>query len=269
MSKTTITIKPNNHRIHPCPTERKLALITEIVARNAKNTIVIVSSSSNDMLKENIIAENVTILSDKELITNKEITFDYLISYDLPDTAIFYIARVAKATEMAVALVDDAEHKKLYPIETLLGRTIKQEIISGYEPKVIEKNEDDKPAYRKMSKEKIKEVAKQRYNEGTGNVEEKSFDKPKFDKPKFDKPKFDKPKKDFKKSDRAETPDKWKKQKKAPNKFLGKDENGKAIFSGKSGDRNHRYDGTPKDRYDAPKKVGKTIKIKSRKPSED
>ena len=59
------------------------------------------------------------------------------------------------------------------------------------------------------------------------------------------------------------------KKKKAPNKFLGKDENGKAIFSGKSGERNHRYDGTPKDRYNAPKKVGKAIKIKSRKPSED
>ena len=27
---------------------------------------------------------------------------------------------------------------------------------------------------------------------------------------------------------------------------MGKDENGKPIFSGKSGERNHRYDGTPK-----------------------
>ncbi|MEO1954850.1 MAG: hypothetical protein ABGW74_09105 [Campylobacterales bacterium] len=106
----------------------------------------------------------------------------------------------------------------------------------------------------------IKEVAKKRYDEKTGNVEKKDFDKPKFDKPKFDKPK-----KEFKKSDRSETPDKWKKKKKAPNKYLGKDENGKAIFSGKSGERNHRYDGTPRDKYDAPKKSGKKIKIKSLK----
>jgi len=260
MSKTTITIKPNNHRVHPCPTERKLALISEIVARNSKENIVLVSSDANDMLKENITATNVTILTDKELITNKELKFNYLISYDLPDNAIIYIARVAKATQMAVVLLDATEHKKLYPIETLLGRTIKEEIIDGYEPKVVEKKENDKSTYKKISKDKIKEIAKQRYDEKTSNIEKKPFDKPKYDKPKFDKSK-----KDFKKSDRSETPDKWKKKKKAPNKYLGKDENGKAIFSGKSGERNHRYDGTPRDKYDAPKKSGKKIKIKSLK----
>ena len=241
MSKTSISIKPNNHRVHPCPTSRKLALITEIISRNSKQNIVLVSTDSNDMLKENIVEDNVTILTDKELITDKELSFDFLISYDLPENAIIYIARVAKVTQMAVLLLDESEHKKLYPVETLLGRTLKQEIIEGYEPKVKEKKENINPTYKKMSKEKIKEVAKKRYDEKTG---------------------FDKPKKDFIKS---ETPDKWKKKKKAPNKFLGKDENGKAIFSGKSGDRNHRYDGTPREKYDAPKKVGKKIKIKTRK----
>ena len=33
---------------------------------------------------------------------------------------------------------------------------------------------------------------------------------------------------------------------KKESKYLGKDENGKPIFSSKSGERNHRYDGTPK-----------------------
>lgn len=33
---------------------------------------------------------------------------------------------------------------------------------------------------------------------------------------------------------------------KKESKYLGKDESGKPIFSGKSGERNHRYDGTPK-----------------------
>ncbi len=37
----------------------------------------------------------------------------------------------------------------------------------------------------------------------------------------------------------------WDKQKKE-SKYLGKDENGKPIFSGKTNDRNHGYDGTPK-----------------------
>ncbi len=43
----------------------------------------------------------------------------------------------------------------------------------------------------------------------------------------------------------------------------------KQFFSGKSGDRNHRYDGTARDQYDATKKVGKTINIKARKPKEE
>lgn len=258
MSKQSINIKPNNHRIHPCPVERKLALLSEITSRNSEMNIIIVSSSSNDMLKENIIADNVSVLSDKELYKNKDLTCDFLISYDLPDAAIIYMARVAKATQMAIILLDANEHKKLYPIETLLGRTIKQEIINGYEPAIVEKKEYDPTAPRKMTKEQIKEVAKKRYDEKTGNVEKKSYDRPKEG--------F---KKDFKKSDKSETPDQWKKKKKAPNKFLGKDKNGKALFSGKSGDRNHRYDGTPNERYNAPKKVGKTIKIKARNKSEE
>lgn len=257
MSKQNISIKPNNHRVHPCPTERKLALVSEIISRNSNKKIFIVSTDSKNMLEENIVADNVSILSDKELITNKELTCEFLISYDLPDAAIIYLARVAKATVMAVVLLDADEQKKLYPIETLLGRNLKHEVIDGYEPQVVKKEQTDKFTPRKMSKEKIKEIAKKRYDEKTGNQEEKSYDKPKRE--------F---KKEFKNSDRpnkSETPDKWKKQKKAPNKFLGKDENGKAIFSGKSGDRNHRYDGTPRDKYDAPKKVGKKINIKARK----
>ena len=51
--------------------------------------------------------------------------------------------------------------------------------------------------------------------------------------------------------------------------LLGYDDNGKAKFSGKSGDRNHRYDGTPKDKWDAPKKVGRKINIKALKPKEE
>jgi hypothetical protein len=102
---------------------------------------------------------------------------------------------------------------------------------------------------KKLSKSEIVEIAKKRHTDAT-----------------VEKKKFDKPKRDFKKDDSS---DKWEKKKKAPNKFLGKDENGKAIFSGKSGERNHRYDGTPRDKYDAPKKVGKKISIKARKPKED
>jgi hypothetical protein len=65
---------------------------------------------------------------------------------------------------------------------------------------------------------------------------------------------------------------------KEESKYLGKDENGKAIFSGKTRDRNHRYDGTPKSESEKreeaakkPKKRNKSITVSSLKPkkSED
>jgi len=52
----------------------------------------------------------------------------------------------------------------------------------------------------------------------------------------------------------------WAKQKKE-SKYLGKDEDGKPIFSGKSGERNHRFDGTP--RSDDEKKENPRFKKKS------
>jgi len=60
--------------------------------------------------------------------------------------------------------------------------------------------------------------------------------------------------------------DAWANKKKASNKFLGHDESGKAKFTGKSGERNHRYDGSKKEVFDAPKKPARTINIKARKP---
>lgn len=180
------------------------------------------------------------------------------------------MARLSHTKSKALLLINETEQKLLYPIETLLGRVIKQDIIEGFEYAQKEKpKEDARPARKPMSKKDIKEVAKKRYDEKTGEPkpkrEYKSDDKKDFKKDfkRDDKKDF---KKDFKKSDKD---DKWAKKKKEPNKYLGKDENGKAIFSGKSGDRNHRYDGTPRDKWDAPKKVGRKINIKSLKKPTD
>jgi hypothetical protein len=181
LSKQNITIKPNNHRVHPCPNGRKIELINNIISRNNNKNIVLISSSSKDMLIQNIDAPNVSILSDKEFITNEDLSCEFLISYDLADSAQIYLARVAKATEMAIILLDASEATKLYPIETLLGRVIKEEIIEGYEPVKVK---FEKPFAKKISKEKIKDIAKKRY-------EDKTFDKPKQE--------FEKPKKEFKK----------------------------------------------------------------------
>ncbi len=267
MSSNTITIKPNNHRVYQCPTDKKIELLNKLIAQNEKADILVACSTDIAEIKEKLANKNIRVLEDKELVLDKELTYEILISYDLPIKAIVYMARVTKATQQAFILIDEAEQKDLYQVEMLLGRAIKQEKMEGFEYEVAPKIEK-KTGARKLSKDEIKEVARKRYESKTQDAPKREFDKPKrdfktsSDKPKFDKPKFDKPRSDKPKDD------KWDKKKKTPNKFLGKDENGKAIFSGKSGERNHRHDGTPKEQYDAPAKVGRKINIKAMKPKD-
>ena len=243
MSSETIKIKPNNHRIYQCPNDKKSELLNKIIEENPNADILVMCSCNPQQIKENLQNKDVRVLEDKELIKEKELTCEYLVSYDMPIKAIVYMARVSKAAQKAVMLLDESEQKELHAVETLLGRAIKQDRIEGFEYPQKESKSSDKPQKKKLSKDEIKEVAKKRYESSTQ-----------------EKPKFDKPKRDFKNDDKKD--DKWAKKKKAPNKFLGKDENGKAIFSGKSGERNHRYDGTPKT-------TGKRINIKARKSKED
>jgi hypothetical protein len=123
---------------------------------------------------------------------------------------------------------------------------------------VAAKKEEDPKRRKPLTKEQISEIARQRHEDATVEKPKKEYS---------EKPKRDfKEKGDFKKGSSDE---RWAKKKKEPNKFLGKDENGKAIFSGKSGDRNHRHDGTPRNKYDAPKAGGKRISIKARKPKSE
>ena len=256
---STSSIKPTNHRVYPCPNDKKLSLLKQIILENKDSKIIIVSSQDTSSIKESLIdATNVEVLNDNALFKDETLKCDLLISLDLPQKAILYIQRLSRTTSKAFLILNESEQKLLYPIETLLGRVIKQEIVEGFEYEKKEKKET-KPKAKQMSKQDIKDVAKKRYDEGTRDPNEpkKEFKKPQGDK------KFDKPKRDDNKAKQ------WEKKKKTPNKFLGKDEKGKAQFSGKSGERNHRHDGTPKDKYDAPKKVGKKISIKSLKKPEE
>ena len=254
MPSTSITIKPNNHRAYTCPSAKKIELIKELISQNSGLNTVIVCSENKNSIEESLEDMDVLVMEDREFIGSKELKCDMLISYNVPNKAIIYMARVAKATLKAVILVDEKEQNKLYPIETLLGRAIKQEILSGFEYEIKESKKIDTPPKKSMSKEQIREVAQKRYKEKTDSPKKESFDKPR---------------KEYKRdSKKSENSDKWAKKNKSTNKYLGKDENGKAIFSGKSGERNHRYDGTPRDKYDAPKKVGRKINIKSLKKSD-
>uniref|UniRef100_UPI00356648B3 hypothetical protein n=1 Tax=Sulfurimonas sp. TaxID=2022749 RepID=UPI00356648B3 len=280
---TQPTIKPNNHRVHPCPNDKKLSLVNKLISDNRESKIIVVTSidakSVEDYLQnENSQAlENVQVVDDKTLIKDESMTCDLLISLDVPGKAIVYMARLSHTTSRALLLLNETEQNLLYPIETLLGRVIKQDIIEGFEYEVKEKPKTDaRPAPKKMTQSQIKEEAKKRYDKETGEPKPKreySDDKKDFKKDfkRDDKKDFKRDdKKDFKKDfSKSDKDDKWAKKKKEPNKYLGKDENGKAIFSGKSGERNHRHDGSPRDASFPPKKVGRKINIKSLKKSED
>ncbi len=301
MSNNQISIKHNKHRVHPCPNDKKLSLLAQLIAQNSTLKTVVAVTNSIELIKEAITADNVTILDDEELAKATELECELLISYDLPSNAATYMLRLAKATDSAIVLLDRSEQKHLYPIETLLRRVIKQEIVAGFEyeeqekmriaPKPAPKREyafnanfDDKPKYNKKPFEKPKHdkkpFEKPKYDKPKLDDEgserkpfekpkqnKKPFEKPKYDKKPFEKPKYDRPKRDDEGSERK--PFEKPKHDKKPNKFLGKDENGKAKFSGKSGERNHRYDGTKKEAYSPPKNVGRIIPIKARKPKED
>jgi superfamily II DNA/RNA helicase len=240
MPAETISIKPNNHRIYECPNDKKIELLNKLIQENSGADILVMCSENPEAIKENVQNKDVRVLEDKQLVKEKELTCEYLISYDMPIKAIVYMARVSKATKKAVMLLDESEQKALHAIEILLGRAIKQERIEGFQYPKKQVKTSDEPKVKKLSKDKIKEVAKKRYESSTQ----------------------EKPKRDFRSDEKKD--DKWAKKKKAPNKFLGKDENGKAIFSGKSGERNHRHDGTPREKL-----TGKKINIKASKPKED
>lgn len=239
MSENKIIIKAGNHRIYPCQNEKKTALVNKLIEENKALDIVVVCSSDVDSLKEAIDSKDVRVVEDRELVKDKELKCEFLISYDMPVKAIVYMARVSRASQKAVMLLNESEQRLLHSIETLLGRAIKQEVLEDFVYEAPAKKEFDPRAKKKLTKEQITEIAKKRHEDAT-------------------------------KSDKTiEMEKQWAKKKKEENKYLGDDENGKAKFSGKTGDRNHRYDGTPRKKYDAPKAGGKRISIKARKPKED
>jgi hypothetical protein len=239
MSENQINIKAGNHRIYPCENEKKTALVNKLIEDNKELDIVVVCSTDVSTLKEAIDSKNVRVVEDRELVKDKELKCEFLISFDMPVKAIVYMARVSRASKKAVMILNESEQRLLHSIETLLGRAIKQEVLEDFMYELPKPKEFDPKAKKKLTKDQITEIAKQRHEDAT-------------------------------KSDKTiEMEKQWAKKKKETNKYLGDDENGKARFSGKSGDRNHAHDGTPRAKYGAPKAGGKRISIKARKTKED
>ncbi len=210
MSSTTITIKRFNHRVHPCDRSQKLALLKHLIALHSDKEIVIIAARDIAELEQELDADNVTLKSDKELIENTKFQCDMIISLDLAENPENYIKRLSQTKTFALLLADDKEQQELYEIETVMKRTLTKEIISGFEP---------------LSYIHAEREAK--------NLKERQL---------------------VNKEKQAERDDKRARQQNGPSskkreesKYLGKDENGKPIFSGKTRERNHRHDGKPKD----------------------
>ncbi|PHQ90211.1 MAG: hypothetical protein COB42_05525 [Sulfurimonas sp.] len=232
------TLKRHNHRIHPCKNEKKEELLGILLEKNLGKKIIVVGS---EKLELSLSQENVSFVSDKELYNTPELRCELLISFDLPQQAVVYMSRITKSDSHALILLDPAQEKLLHPIETLNGRTIMQEAIEGFSEEIIQKQVQPSKKDFNPSEERKREFVQKN-------------EKPKYDKPKYDS-KNTKPSKEKKPWDKKE------------NKFLGKDEKGKAIFSAKSGERNHRYDGAPKGK--ALRLTGKKINIKTLKKNKD
>jgi hypothetical protein len=126
-------IQRKNHRIHPCNTERKNELLNFLIGHHPEKKILIATAKSPESIKITS-SNNITIVADDEMKGSEKNQYDILISYDLPEKAILYMTRFAHAREMALVLLGAEDQKNLYGIETLLGRTIIQEAIAGFEP---------------------------------------------------------------------------------------------------------------------------------------
>ena len=227
----TNAIKRQNHRLHPCDAQRKCELLAHLIAQHADQRILVVTSGDPALLAP-FAAETVTVADDASLAMPSEPTCDLVISFDIPESAVAYMTRLAQAKQFAFALLDPSEQPRLYPIETLLGRTILQETLPGFEPEA--------PAATPKSFKKPKSHKRTpRPADGTEKTEKWAKQNRKPSRP----------------ADAADKTDKRAKHKHNSSRYLGKDADGKAIFSGKSGERNHRYDGTPKT--DAEKVAGK------------
>jgi len=88
MSTNSITIKPNNHRIFQCPTDKKIELLNDIIAQDKKLDILVVTAGDASTIKEQLDNKDIRVIEDKDLVKDKELTCQYLISFDLPIKAI-------------------------------------------------------------------------------------------------------------------------------------------------------------------------------------
>ncbi len=227
-------LKRQNHRVHPCKAEKKLELLSKLIDKNADKSIVVLTCNDTNTIISALKNENIAVFNDSELSQNVTKKYDLLISFDLPQSVKLYMLRILHVESEALILLDPSEQHILYPIETVLKRVILQEIVEGFDPtpvveEVIEKKFESKKSFDRDKKSFDK--AKRKDTQGDRSVKKEW--KPRDN---------SKPYQTAKSNDDRKPWDK----KKPKSKYIGDDENGKPMFSAKSGERNHRYSGEAK-----------------------
>ncbi|WP_345991631.1 hypothetical protein [Sulfurimonas sp. HSL-1716] len=154
-------IKRHNHRVLPCDKDRKIELINFLIEKNSDLDIAIIAKETIDDFKAVSSNERVKILDDSRLDSK----YDLIINYDLPKDAQQYLNRISLAKTYAFILLDPEEQKLLYPIETLLGRSLVEEVIKKFETTQSQERKKAKAKKEKKAKRFEKERQKERDKE--------------------------------------------------------------------------------------------------------
>ena len=164
---SSITIKRNNHWLYHCEPAQKQEMLKKLISHYANKSILIAVLNNENISFEG--AEDITVMSDDEIMAENVQQFDIIIHADLPVEALSYIKRLVCAKELSIGLLLQEESQLLYQIETLLSRTITQKYLEGFEP--------------------VKTVQKEfpKHAESTSKKRSEHNQKPRHEKKKFDK----------------------------------------------------------------------------------
>ncbi len=136
MATSLPALKRHNHRVHPCEDGRKNELLSFLLERESGGTVLVVAGAFPEKLPESLASETVTFVTDDAIASLEGKTFDLVLSYDLPESVETYLERLKLAGKQAAILLETQRRDRLYPIETFLGRTVREEIIEGFTPPV-------------------------------------------------------------------------------------------------------------------------------------
>lgn len=171
----SLNIKRQNHRIHLCANERKSDMLELLFKQYPDRPLLLMTSGPVEEITLPEIPANVTIKTDETLEASDQNSYDVLISYDLPEKALSYIKRLTTTKDIALILLSESDQPKQYPIEMLLGRTIMEEKVAGFETPqastTLEKSKDIRPPKKGMSKPRRTSQRNHRYD-GTPRTEE-------------------------------------------------------------------------------------------------